>query len=136
MATNQFNKKKKEKVNGKKNAFSRLVQSMLDGSILGRESVVSLIPFFFFLTGLAFLLIFNTYYAEKKAREIEITRRQVVELRTRYINTKSELMFLSNQSEIARKLRSQGFVESTEPPRLVYDHTRRRNIFARMFTGR
>lgn len=136
MANNNYKKTKEDKPKGKKGAFSQLIQSMLDGSILDRDNVANLLPFFLFLTGLALLLIFNTYYAEKQARKIEITRREVVELRTRSINTQSELMFLSNQSEIARKLKSAGFIESTDRPIYVYDHYNNKNIFTRLLSGR
>jgi hypothetical protein len=132
MVTNNYKKKNQDKPQ-RKWAISRAVQSILDGSILSPDLVSKHLLFFLFLTSLAFLLIFNTYYAEKQARQIEITRREVVELRTRYINTRSELMFLSNQSEISRRLRSAGFIESTDPPRLVYDNDKNRNIFARWF---
>lgn len=136
MSGNQFRKQKQGTDGGKKGAVTAFLQSLLDGSILARENVAIHLPFFFYLTGLALLLIFNTYYAEKQARRIEQTRKEVVELRTRYINTKSELMFLSNQSEIARKLKSQGFEESTVPPRLVENIDPDQNIFYRLFTSR
>lgn len=134
MSVNQFRKPKKEKAPGKRGAFSRFLHSVLDGSILGRKNVASQMPFLLFLTALALVLIFNTYYAEKQARQIEKARREVVELRTRYINTKSELMFLTNQSEIARRLKQSGFVESTEPPRLVYPA--KKNLLTRLVSGR
>ncbi|MFO7977898.1 MAG: FtsL-like putative cell division protein [Bacteroidales bacterium] len=136
MSANKYKKQQEGNNGSKKGALTAFVQSLLDGSILARENVTVLLPFFLYLTGLALLVIFNTYYAEKQARQIEKTRKEVVELRTRYINTKSDLMFLSNQSEIARKLRSQGFIESTEPPRLVEDIDADKNIFYRLFTSR
>ncbi len=108
---------KKQKKQKSSKPASRFFSSVLDGTILTKENVSSLLPFLLYATFLALILIFNTYYAEKKSREIEQIRNEIVELRLRYIVTKSELMALSNQSEIARRLESRGFVESTTPPR-------------------
>jgi hypothetical protein len=136
MSENKLKKPKKQKEPGKKSGAARFFSSMLDGTILTREKVEGLLPFFLFLTLLAIFLIFNTYYAEKKARKLESLRNEIVELRVRYITTKSELMYISNQSEIARRLRNQGFVESTVPPRPVLNQTGRQGIFNRLLSGR
>ncbi len=135
MAKNKIKSPKKQKAQANPNAFSRVFASMLDGSILTKNKVASMLPFFLYLTFLAFFLIFNTYYAEKQARELEVIRHEIVELRVRYITTKSELMYLSNQSEIARRLHSRGFVESTVPPRQVYDQNQNKGFFSRWFDG-
>ncbi len=108
---------------------------MLDGTILTREKVEAMLPYFLFLASLAIVLIFNTYYAEKKARELELLRTEIVELRLEYITTKSELMLLSNQTEVARRLHSRGIVESTVPPRQLEDPARQRR-FWQLLTGR
>jgi len=114
-----------------KGSFARFFSSMLDGTILTREKVESMLPFFLFMAALAILLIFNTYHAEKKARQLESLRLEITELRLRYITTKSELMVLSNQSEVARRLRGRGLIESTEPPRLLTDASGRRGLLGR-----
>lgn len=93
---------------------------MLDGSMLNRPGTVDLLPFIFYLSTLALLLIFNTYYAERKAREAERLRRDMTSLRITYIQTKSDYMYLTRQSEIARQLESRGFVEADEPPVIIH----------------
>ncbi len=70
MAKNKIKSPKKQKAQANPNAFSRVFASMLDGSILTKNKVASMLPFFLYLTFLAFFLIFNTYYAEKQAREL------------------------------------------------------------------
>jgi hypothetical protein len=124
-------KKKVKKTATRKGAVSRFIQSMLDGSMLARDKVASSMPFFFFLAGLGLFFISNTYYAERQAREVEALRKEIVELRTRHTLTKSELMYLSNQSEIARRLQSRGFVESTVPPLQISDERKKANILNR-----
>lgn len=116
MASNTQKKPLSKESVGGKSPFRRFFSSLLDGSILARENVESMLPFFIYLAALAVFLIFNTYYAEKKARELEQLRQEIVELRLRYVHTKSSLMIHSNQTELARHLQSRGIVESTTPP--------------------
>lgn len=118
MAENAIKKQAPQKpVRKEKGLVADFLSSMLDGTILTKEKVESMLPFFLFLASLAIVLIFNTYYAEKKAREHERLRTEIIELRLRYITTKSELMVLSNQTEVARRLKSRGVKESMVPPR-------------------
>ncbi len=132
MEANRFKRtQKKQKASG--GNFTRHFSDLLDGSMFTRNSASNLLPFILYVSGLALFLIFNAYYAENKARELDQIRREMTELRIRYINTKSEYMFLTNQSEIARRLRSQGFIEPTEPPRPVYDLTKGDNLIRRLF---
>ena len=109
-----------------------IFHSLLNGSFLVGDKSAELLPFVFFLALLAVMLIANTYYAEKKVREIERMRSEVKELRTIYISNKSQLMHISNQSEIARRLHSQGFLESTVPPRLLTNEKERRRLLLRI----
>ncbi len=124
------NKKKESKLSGR-------LYSVMDGSFLTKSRIIELLPFFFYLMALALLLIFNSYYAEKKMREKEELRKELTELRIRYINTKSELMYITNQSEIANKLKDKGLTESTVPPRVIEKPKKQRsfllNILERSF---
>ena len=126
-------KKNKDRGSSSTSAFSRRLYAIFDGSWLNRENMISMLPFFMFLSLLAVVLIFNTYYAEKKAREVEQIRREITELRVRYVTTRSELMFLSNQSEVARRLGSRGIIESTVPPRRLQASPERLPLRYRLF---
>ncbi len=134
MTENQLKKPEKPK-KGKKQqgGISLFFSSMLDGTILTREKTGSLLMFSLFLASLAIALIFNTYYAEKKARELESLRIEIVELRLRYITTKSELMALSNQSELARRLINRGLVESKVPPKQIPGTYKKERTFLNLF---
>jgi hypothetical protein len=107
--------------------------SLLNGSYLTFDRSPGLLPFLLFFTVLAVCLIANTYYAERKVREFEAMRNEVTELRTIYISNKAELMYLSNQSDVARRLSQQGFIESTVPPRILPDGNRRGEFIYKMF---
>jgi hypothetical protein len=132
MAGNTIKTPEKEKKQKKNGNFSRFFSSMLDGTILSKDKAEALLPFLFFLGFLAIILIFNTYYAEKRSRELEEIRKEITELRVRYTSTKFSLMYLSNQSAIARALQDQGFVESTVPPRKITAHQQKKGIIGKM----
>ena len=123
-------KKADELKDSRPGGFTRFLASLLDGTILTRDNMGSVLGYALFLTMLAIVLIFNTYYAEKKARRMEAMRIEVVELRLRYVSTKSELMALSNQSAVARSLQGTGLVESTTPPRQIPGITKRGSLIS------
>lgn len=97
-------------------SFSKSAASILDGSFLTRENLLSQLPFIIFITFLAIFYIANSYNAEKTIIEINRTKKQLEELRYEYITTKSNLMFQSKQSEVAYRLAASQVKESTVPP--------------------
>ncbi|MFC2101931.1 FtsL-like putative cell division protein [Bacteroidota bacterium] len=104
----------------KKKRISKPIQSLLDGDFLSREGVVNNLPYLAFLAIIAIIYIANTYYAEKTFKDIEATKVELKELRYQYISTKSNLMYLSKQSEIARRARMLGLTETKVPPYKIF----------------
>jgi len=100
----------------KKRRISRSIQSLLEGDFLSREGVVKNLPFLAFLAIIAIIYIANTYYAEKTFKDIEATKVELKELRYKYITTKSNLMYISKQSEISVRATLLGLKESKVPP--------------------
>ncbi len=86
------------------------------GGFLHRDSIIRTLPFIFFLTLMAMLYISNAYYAEKTIREIDKTNKELKELRSEYISVKSDLMFRSKQSEVAKAMDPLQIKESVVPP--------------------
>jgi len=107
---------KKSSSGTKKLGVGNAVQNVLGGNFLKRESTLRLLPFFLFLTLISMFYIANTYYAEKKERDIQALRKSLKELRYEYITTRSELMHQSQQSEVARRLEAINIKESRVPP--------------------
>lgn len=132
---NQYKKKKKKSSTGIPEAgkAGRFFSDVLDGSLLTRKSSSDTLPFIIYLSGLALFLIFNTYYAEKQAREVDQLRRELTELRVNYVSTKSQYMYLTNRSELAQRLSDRGFIVPLEPPGLIYDTSRRGRFWRRLF---
>lgn len=95
---------------------TRRVQEFLGGDYLSKEWVVGNLPFLLFVSVLAMFYIGNTYYTEKTYKDIERTKNELKELRYQYINTLSELMFQSRQTEIVKKAETYGLKESILPP--------------------
>lgn len=132
MAGNRYKKQSRKSKNDDPGSTGRVVTGVLDGSLITRHTTGQMIPFIMFLAGLALFLIFNTYYAEKQAREIEQLSREVMELRIKYVHTKSEYMYLTNRSELAQSLSIQGFIEPIDPPVIILDDTRRSGLWFRL----
>jgi hypothetical protein len=77
---------------------------------------VQYLPKILFVMLLGILYISNTHHAEKTVRKINAIQAEVEDLRADYTTLKSDLMFASKQSEVARKVREFGIRESLTPP--------------------
>lgn len=100
----------------KRKGIVKGIHSIFDGTILARESVIKGLPFIFYIAFLAVMYIGNSFYAEKKIMQIEKIKKEIKELRSESISVKSNLMFLSKQSEVIKRLGSTGVKESLNPP--------------------
>jgi hypothetical protein len=74
------------------------------------------LPKIIFVMVLGLFYIGNTHYAEKTVRKINNVQAEVEDLRADYTTMKSDLMFASKQSEVAKKVKEFGLEESLEPP--------------------
>lgn len=107
---------KKIKKPVKKGVLAKGLSSIFSGTFLTNEKNLKHVPFVLFLTLVAILYIANGYYADDKIREFNKTSNELKELRTEYISTKSELMFASKQSEVAKSALMLGLKEPVVPP--------------------
>lgn len=135
-SANTFRKRKEKAGKPGHGATGRVVSEVLDGSLIERNTTAKVIPFIIYLSGLALFLIFNTYYAEKRAGEFERLTNEITALRIQYVHTKSQYMYLTNRSELAQRLSQSGFIEPLEPPFYVYGHQEKRRLFQRIFGNR
>ncbi len=93
-------------------------------SYFDKQSIMKVLPFFFFITGLAVINIANNYVAERTIRDIDKTERELKELRSEFITGKSELMYRSKLSEVATAIHPMGLSESTVAPKKIVVHTK------------
>lgn len=83
--------------------------------------IVKNVPFFLFLSLLAVVYIYNGHYADKTIRNINRVSRELKEMQYEYKTVKSEVMFRSKQSELAKAVEPLGLKELTVPPVILSD---------------
>ena len=103
----------------KSNKVVRSFRSVVSGSFLSRDETMRFLPFLLFLSLLAVIYIANGYYAEAKMRKQNKLTEELKDLRSEYIITKSDLMFMSKQSEVAKATAVLGIKESVVPPKKI-----------------
>jgi hypothetical protein len=77
---------------------------------------VQYLPKILFVVFLSLVYISNTHYAEKTIRQIDKAQTEVEDLRADFTTLKSDVMFASKQSEVARRVKAIGLKESLRPP--------------------
>ncbi|HEY4285698.1 MAG TPA: FtsL-like putative cell division protein [Puia sp.] len=90
-------------------------------SVLGYSWVMKNIGFFLFLAALAVVYIYNGHYADNISRDINRTNKELKELQYEYKTLKSEVMFRSKQSELAKAVDPFGLKQLTQPPFVIVD---------------
>lgn len=87
----------------------------------GYRWVVRNVGFLLFLTVLAVLYIYNGHYADNISRDLNRTNKEVKELQYEYKTLKSDVMFRSKESELAKAVAPFGLEELTKPPFVLVD---------------
>jgi hypothetical protein len=106
----------------KKGVLAKGLSSVFSGAFLTSDKTLKHLPFILFLAVIAIFYIANGYYADDKVREANKLSNELKELRSEYISTKSELMFASKQSEVAKAGAELGLKEPVVPPvKIVVD---------------
>lgn len=118
MTGNKFkiNPTKKEGKSPGGSLFSGIEKRLKLESYFEEGFPVQYLPKILFVMLLGLLYISNTHYAEKTVRQINAIQADVEDLRADYTTLKSDLMFASKQSEVARKVKALGLKESLRPP--------------------
>ena len=86
-----------------------------------RQLLAHVLPMVLFLALLAVVYIYNGHYADKTIRNINQTAKEVKELQYEYKTVKSEVMFRSKQSELAKAVEPLGLKELTIAPVVLKD---------------
>lgn len=99
--------------------FSGLEKRLRLESYFEEGFPVQYLPKILFVMFLGLLYISNTHHGEKTVRKIDQLQSEVEDLRADYTTLKSDLMFASKQSEVAKKVKLIGLKESLNPPTKV-----------------
>jgi|SRR5690606_27751230 hypothetical protein len=108
-----------ETVEARADATHSFVQSLFSSERFSSSAFVGHIPFIAFVALLAIIYIANRHYAERTVREIDRLSREVKEMNWDYKSLSADLMKLTTQSEIAKRVDSMGLKERTEPPKKI-----------------
>lgn len=92
------------------------IRSVLDGTILTRESFLKQFAFVLFLSSLTLLYIAQNFFADKILLAIEREREHIKELRFEYVVTSERLTRILQASELKEKLKPYGLKPSIVPP--------------------
>ncbi|MCQ2229030.1 MAG: hypothetical protein MJZ13_04735 [Bacteroidales bacterium] len=91
--------------------------------ISGRLEMLGFVSpkFCVFIVALVFLYITNHISVERDLKRISELKNEIKDLRYESITTSSELMNMSKQSEVYRRVQAEGIglKEQTEPPRII-----------------
>ena len=116
---NKFKIKSKSKSKSKgfaKGIFSGIERRLKLENYFEEGFPVKYLPKILFVMVIGLLYISNTHYAEKTVRRINNIQAEVEDLRADYTTLKSDLMFASKQSEVAKKVKAFELKESLKPP--------------------
>jgi hypothetical protein len=95
----------------------KLIEKKLKMDAVFKEGVpVEYFPYILYVSMIAIFYIANSHYADKTVRDIAKTKTEVEDLRADYTTLKSDYMFASKQSEVAKNVEPMGLFESAEPP--------------------
>lgn len=95
------------------------IYNILKAKFLVNEDAVKNWKFIVFLVGLAIIMIANTHNYEKKIYQITDLTNEVKELRSEFVDRRSELMKIKMESNIANQMEAKEIFPSSVPPKKI-----------------
>jgi hypothetical protein len=92
------------------------IYDILKAKFLVNQDAVKNWRFIVFLIALAMIMIANIHHYEKKIFKIVELNKEVKELRSEFVDRRSELMKLKMESTISKKMEEKGIFPSSVPP--------------------
>jgi hypothetical protein len=92
------------------------IYDILKAKYLVNEDALKHWVFIIYLLLLAMLMIANSHRYEQKSFLIAELNKEVKELRSKFVDTRSELMKLRMESTLSRQMEPKGIMPSTTPP--------------------
>lgn len=107
----------------KKSLLRRFIDGLLVilgiDDLMNYQKFVNNTLFFLFILSIGIFHVGHNLMGERLNRSIATRKQDVKEARWEYMTIKSDLMFRSKQSEIAKILQPRGINELTVPPRTI-----------------
>ena len=108
------------------------IYSILKARFLVNEDATKNWRFIVFLILLAIIMIANTHSYEKKIYQIADLTNEVKELRSEFVDRRSELMKIKMESTVADKMIDKGILPSSVPPKKI-KVTKEKNAFEKLW---
>lgn len=105
--------------NPKKGKSTNPLVKILEVQFFKESDIRKWLPFVLYCSLLAFLYISNRLKAEKRQRDLTSLQSELKDIEADYLTIKSDLMFKSKQSEIAKKVAPFGLKELQTPPEII-----------------
>ncbi len=99
--------------------MKQTVYDILKGKFLIADDAMKNWRMLLFLSFLAIIMIASSHNAERKVHEIARLNNEVRELRTQFVDGKTELMRLKMESSIIRKMTQEGLKRPATPPQKI-----------------
>lgn len=109
-----------EKDNGRPITIPQIIRGLVDADKLLEEGIPDrIVPKALFIAFLALIYIANSHFADKTTVRLNRLKQEAEDLRVEFHTSQADYMYLSKQSEVAKKLEPAGIVESRVPPKKV-----------------
>ncbi|WP_108866428.1 FtsL-like putative cell division protein [Aquimarina aquimarini] len=99
--------------------MKQTIYDILKGKFLIADDAMKNWRMLLFLSFLAIIMIASSHNAESKVHEIAKLNNEVRELRTHFVDGKTELMRLKMESSIVKKMMQKGLKRPERPPRKI-----------------
>lgn len=99
--------------------MKQTVYDILKGKFLISDDAMKNWRMLLFLSFLAIIMIASSHNAESKVHEIASLNDEVRELRSHFVDGRTELMQLKMESSIIEKMLKKGIKQPTTPPRKI-----------------
>jgi hypothetical protein len=99
--------------------LKQTIYDILKGKFLIADDAMKNWRMLLFLSFLAIVMIASSHNAESKVHEIARLNNEVRELRTHFVDGKTELMRLKMESSIIKKMTQKGLKRPERPPRKI-----------------
>lgn len=110
------------------------IYNILKAKYLVNDDAVKNWRFIVFLIGLAIIMIANTHRFEQKVFKIADLTNEVKELRSEFVDRRSELMKLKMESTISKQMETKGILPSQVPPqKITVKNPEEKNFFKRIW---
>lgn len=99
--------------------MKQTIYDILKGKFLIADDAMKNWRMLLFLSFLAIIMIASSHNAERKVHEIAKLNDEVREMRTQFVDGRTELMRLKMESSIIEKMERKGIKQPTKPPQKI-----------------